>query len=196
MSDGSSLPLKKQLFYFIRHAETDWNTQKLCQGWRDIPLNESGLLAAKAFALSTKNYKIPCIVSSSLTRALQTAKEIHEVHPDVALHVIPELRERCWGSLEGASSEEMYAIEKLEDADPFFHPGKGVESRSDFRKRLLKGIALSLEIDPHPWIVSHGRLFMELCFALNISPLNQLLNCQLVEIAPDKDGWKMTNVIC
>lgn len=184
--------LLREHFYFTRHGQTDWNAQKLCQGHRDIPLNEKGLLEAKTLAAKQRHLEIPCIVSSSLTRALQTAKVIRETHPKAALHIVPELSERGWGSLEGISSEEMYAIEELEEQDPLYNPGRGVEERHAFRSRVLRAIHLAQNHHPHPFIVSHGRVFMELCFILRIAPIRQIPGCQTFEVKPTSDSWIIT----
>jgi len=190
MKNTSIANLEQFHFFFVRHAETSWNAQKLCQGQKDIPLNEKGLNEAKTFALQTQRLNIPCIISSPLSRALQTAKAIHDIHSYATLHIIPELAERNWGDLEGISSEQMYEIERLEEEDPSYNCGRGVETRSDFRQRVLRGILKSQKQSPHPLIVSHGRVFMELCTILSIPPVRQLLNCQLVQISPNDAGWE------
>jgi broad specificity phosphatase PhoE len=35
------------LLYYIRHGETDWNTQARLQGQRDIPINANGQAQAR-----------------------------------------------------------------------------------------------------------------------------------------------------
>ena len=62
--------LLKKDFFFVRHAETDWNNRKLCQGQKDIPLNEKGSEEAKVFAGEMAKLDIDCLVSSPLSRAL------------------------------------------------------------------------------------------------------------------------------
>ncbi len=181
--------IAKKRFFFVRHAETNWNHQKLCQGQKDIPLDEKGLLEARAFALETQNVNIACIVSSPLSRALQTAKEIYCIHPSAQFHIIAELAERSWGDLEGMSNEEMYAVERCEEKDSFYTSERGIEPRSVFRARVLRGILEAQKVSPHPLIVSHGRVFMELCHLFGLPLIRQLSNCQLVEIAPTTKGW-------
>jgi broad specificity phosphatase PhoE len=180
---------KKHLF-FVRHAETDWNDKKLCQGQEDIPLNEKGIRRAKAIAEDLKDKSISCIVTSPLMRAMQTANEIKHFHLNTKLHVVSDLQERNWGELEGISSEEMYAIEKLEEENPLYSPGRGVEQRLEFRKRVLKGFIEAQRYDPHPFVVSHGRVFMELCYILNIPPIRQLANCQIIKLTVNNSSWK------
>lgn len=178
-------------FFFLRHAETDWNNQKLCQGQKDIPLSKKGYQEAKAFAATSTNFNFDCIVSSPLSRALETAKEIHQVHSNASLYIVPELSERCWGLLEGISSEEMYSIEHLESNDLSYYPEKGVEPRCVFRQRVIKGISIAQTLHQHPLIVSHGRVFFELCHILDVPPLLQIQNCQLMKIDPIFNTWKI-----
>lgn len=180
----------KEPFFFARHGETDWNRKQLCQGQKDIPLNEKGLLEAKAFALECRDFNIQCIASSSLTRALETAQELHKFHPQAKFLISQELSERGWGELEGISSEQMYAIEREEEQNPDYTPGFGVETKEVFRRRILSAIARVQTVHPNPWIISHGRVFLEICFALGMAPIRQISNCELFKISPTESGWK------
>ena len=60
----------------IRHGETDYNKNKIFQGWDDVPLNKQGLMQAKKVANRLKEEAIDAFYSSDLSRALDTAKEI------------------------------------------------------------------------------------------------------------------------
>jgi broad specificity phosphatase PhoE len=181
----------KDHFFFLRHAQTDWNNQKLCQGQRDIPLSQKGYQEAKAFATESVDLNFFCIVSSPLSRALETAKEIHQAHSNACFHVVEELTERYWGLLEGISSEKMYSIEHLEETDPSYSPENGVEPRSVFQQRVIKGISIAQTFHQHPLIVSHGRVFFELCRILDMPPLRQIQNCQLLKIVPVFNTWEI-----
>lgn len=186
--------IEREYFFFLRHAETDWNDRKLCQGQRDIPLNKKGYEEAKNFAIRSAKLNFDCIVSSPLSRALETAKEIHQVHSNASFHVVPELSERCWGSLEGISSEEMYLIEQEENRDASYSPGKGVEPRTVFRERIIRGISIAQTHYRHPLIVSHGRVFLELCRILGIPPVVQIQNCLLMKVNPIFNDWEIKQV--
>ncbi|MBX7067001.1 MAG: histidine phosphatase family protein [Parachlamydiales bacterium] len=179
----------KKRFFFARHGETDWNSRHLCQGQQDIPLNEKGILEAQRLVSESRHLDIPCIVSSSLMRAIQTAKAIQEAHPRATFHVVPELAERCWGGLEGMPSEEMYAIEKLEEQNPLYIVQHGAESRVNFHRRVRYGMSLAQSYHDHPFIVSHGRVFLELCFILGLPPIRQIPSCKIFEIVPVSNKW-------
>jgi len=184
-------PIEQKYFFFVRHAQTDWNRQKICQGQRDIPLSLKGYQEAKTLAADSLKVSIECIVTSPLSRALETAKEIHKAKPHAKLHIIPELSERSWGSLEGMSSHEMYDIERLEENDASYFPGNGVEPRGTFNQRVLQAISIAQTFHEHPLLVSHGRVFIELCRILGIPPLRQIPNCQLVKISPRNESWEI-----
>lgn len=182
--------LKK--FFFVRHAETPWNEKNICQGQKDIPLSQKGHEKAKFFANHLCELQFDSIVSSPLCRALVSAKEIHDLHPHAEFYTLAELSERSWGELEGISSQEMYEIEKLEENDPSYTPGKKVEKRQEFRKRVEKGIAIAQSNSLHPLIISHGRVFLEICLILGMPLIRQIPNCQLIEIALNGNGWHAT----
>lgn len=186
--------IKRKHFFFLRHAETDWNDQKLCQGQKNVHLNEKGYQEAKAFAKKSASLNFDCLVSSPLSRALDTAKAIHQVHSHASFHIVPELSERCWGLLEGIPSDEMYFIEHLESSDSSYIPEKGIELRSVFRQRVIQGISIAQTFHQHPLIVSHGRVFLELCHILDLPPVLQIRNCQLIKIAPIFNAWAMNTL--
>ncbi len=85
----------------------------------------------------------------------------------------------------------MYAIEEEENNDPSYIPGHQVETRSVFRERVSQAILFAQTIHPHPLIVSHGRVFTELCHLLGLPPIQQIPNCQLVKLMPNNKGWEM-----
>lgn len=64
----------KRNLYIFRHGETDWNIAKKMQGIADIPLNEHGIAQAHDLADKLSNVHFDCIYTSSLSRAVQTAK--------------------------------------------------------------------------------------------------------------------------
>ncbi|MBI3336224.1 class I tRNA ligase family protein [Candidatus Peregrinibacteria bacterium] len=68
----------------VRHGETDWNKEERSQGWTDTPLNATGKRQVLACAKKLKKKKFDFILSSDLTRAIQTAeilaKELNVPH--------------------------------------------------------------------------------------------------------------------
>ncbi|NIP37755.1 MAG: histidine phosphatase family protein [Candidatus Dadabacteria bacterium] len=84
----------------IRHGETEWNKQGLCQGISDINLSEFGKVQASCLSESLKDSTIDSIYSSNLKRAYETARLIAENH-DVNVEVEDGLREMDQGDFEG-----------------------------------------------------------------------------------------------
>ncbi|PMQ02029.1 MAG: phosphoglycerate mutase [Dictyoglomus sp. NZ13-RE01] len=64
--------------FLIRHGETDWNREGRYQGRTDVPLNERGKRQAQVLAEFLYQEGISLIFSSSLKRAIETAKPLAE----------------------------------------------------------------------------------------------------------------------
>lgn len=95
-----------QLFYLIRHGETDWNRRGLLQGHTDIELNALGERQAQQLGVFMKSLKIQYIVSSDLKRAVRTA-EISMPGFTSGLAQDPRLREVYLGEAEGSDRHRM-----------------------------------------------------------------------------------------
>lgn len=90
----------KQDFYIFRHGQTDYNAEKRVQSFLDIPLNGVGIEQAQALAKNLTGVKFDCIYSSTLSRALDTAK-IVVGKKTIKIITDPGLRERNLGVLCG-----------------------------------------------------------------------------------------------
>ena len=62
--------------YFIRHGETDWNTETRLQGRTDIPLNKNGRYVAELTRDALKDVPFDMAFTSPLGRARETAEII------------------------------------------------------------------------------------------------------------------------
>ncbi len=60
--------------YIIRHGQTDWNVLRRLQGRTDISLNENGRSSARATAEGMKDIHFDGVISSPLSRAMETAQ--------------------------------------------------------------------------------------------------------------------------
>ncbi len=89
----------------VRHGETDWNREGRIQGWLDIELNELGRKQAMSLADELKEEKIESIYSSSLRRALETAKLIAKSH-SLEVKEEPNLKEINQGEWQGLTVDE------------------------------------------------------------------------------------------
>ena len=143
--------MKKQLYVF-RHGETDWNKEKRCQGWLDIPLNANGIEQAKNLANVFWPINLDVIYSSPLSRALETAKIVARSN-NARILTHDDLRERNFGVLGGkivkiTTNPENEQLDFSKDViimpanlmqDPDFAPENG-ESRNDMRSRFFAAI--------------------------------------------------------
>lgn len=100
------------LLYLIRHGETDWNTERKCQGFSDIPLNSTGHRQAEAIARHLSTTRLEAIYSSTLSRAYETALAIARYH-DATVQTTDALRELNQGEFDGLTLSEL--VEKHGD---------------------------------------------------------------------------------
>jgi broad specificity phosphatase PhoE len=147
--------------YFVRHGQTNWNLERRVQGQQDEPeLTELGRQqAADAATRLLCGARIALLLSSDLTRAVQTAEIIGEALCLTPV-ITPLLREQALGSLEGLSTRQATdALAAVELTDPDRRYGGG-ESRNDVLARvrqLLADLQLGgLEEGAGVGLVSHG----------------------------------------
>lgn len=157
--------LKNISFYFLRHGQTDYNTQRLFTGQHDIPLNPTGIDQAKEAALQLKNSGIQVIASSPLKRALQTANIISQAL-EVPIVVIDDLKEGNWGILQGKNIDQH---NELIDLWVKGHPIKDSESYANFVQRVIRGTNQALTLLDPVLIVAHGGVYDEIIGALKIA---------------------------
>jgi len=145
----------------IRHGETDWNIEGRYQGQSDIPLNQNGMQQARDMAHRLRHYQFDAIISSDLSRALQTA-EILSKTSNAPLRIDSRLREINQGEWEGmlfADIRSLYAKafkERLRNPLEVAPPGG--ETVGQVRQRVLDALQEIVEQFPDGIvaIVSHG----------------------------------------
>ncbi len=96
------------ILWLIRHGETDWNREGRWQGWRDVPLNATGLAQAEAMAerLAGAGVAFGALYASPLRRALQTAQPTaHRL--GLEIRIDERLREIHQGAFEGLTHAEI-----------------------------------------------------------------------------------------
>jgi probable phosphoglycerate mutase len=119
-------------FFLVRHGETEWNRLRKIQGISDIPLNDTGRSQAPALGDILSKHRFDLIVSSPLSRALETAQIVARKLGMPAPLVIQDLVERNYGEAEGSSGLEL---------DTLYPPGTeipGREDRADVTKRVVR----------------------------------------------------------
>lgn len=86
--------------HIVRHGQTSWNVEMRAQGHRDIPLDEEGERQAIRLVRSFEDVRIDRIVSSDLSRAMQTADPVAK-WMGLGVELRADLRERSFGTWEG-----------------------------------------------------------------------------------------------
>lgn len=129
--------------WLIRHGETDWNAAQRLQGWRDIPLNDTGKNQAKSVQrfLDQQRIAFDGVLSSDLQRAIQTAQIAFAQH-QYPIEQIPALRERNYGIYEGHPWQSLTQLPnepapKINLRDPNLDVPEG-ESLLIFHQRIIE----------------------------------------------------------
>lgn len=122
---------------FIRHGETDWNKAKRIQGWTNIPLNDTGRKQAQQACKRLNDKEWNLLMTSPLSRANETA-EILNTNLQLPIETNDNLRERCYGKVEGMLRDErvrLYPNGEYPEA----------ESRSDVIQRIERFLQFTLK---------------------------------------------------
>ncbi|PZE67519.1 MULTISPECIES: histidine phosphatase family protein [unclassified Curtobacterium] len=141
------------LLSLVRHGETDWNRQRRIQGSTDVPLNDTGRRQAAETAVLLARRSFDAVVSSPLSRALETgtiiASHLGLPTPDG----YDGLRERAYGEAEGLTHEDI-AARWPHDAVP------GRESRAALLDRVTETLAeIAVRYDAGAVVVAtHGAV--------------------------------------
>lgn len=184
-------------FHFLRHGQTDWNVEKRMQGRADIPLNENGIAQAQAAAEHYTDYSIDRIISSPQQRAHVTAQHVAE-RLGVPLELDTRLIERCCGTLEGLTQEEIAASDPAVLYDPTIANDwygdrpmpKGGETREQVADRAHSAVMEHLTRYPAETIlfVAHGAWFRALVHRLGGGYIHSD-NATPYIFTPNGDDW-------
>jgi uncharacterized phosphatase len=119
-------------FFLVRHGETEWNRLRKIQGISDIPLNDTGRAQAAALGDILAKHRFDLLVSSPLSRALETAQILAKKLTMPAPLVISDLIERNYGQAEGSTGAELDKVYPSGTEIP------GREDRADVTKRVVR----------------------------------------------------------
>lgn len=179
----------------IRHGETDWNVALKYQGTSDIPLNANGRQQAEALAGAMKGESWDHIVSSPLSRAMDTAKAIATAIGIPHEEIVPDKRtqERAYGDAEGMTIPEREAVwpdgnwPGLEDWEDVAHRGLAVLEelvRDHAGQRVL--------------IVCHGGFINAILATLSHGEVGTgktvILNTSRTDITWDGSSWTIGDI--
>jgi len=118
----------------IRHGETFANAQFRLQGASDGPLTDLGERQIELLGKHLKSFQIDFVISSDLSRAVQTAEAIAK-HHDINVETTPLIREWDCGVWDGRTAEVFLdMLEKSGKPISEFLP-EGGEMLAEVRKR-------------------------------------------------------------
>lgn len=100
LRECSELEASRTEIILVRHGETDWNAEGRIQGHHDTRLNRRGLNQAAAVDAALAAEGLDRLISSDLSRALDTARAI-AASTGLSVDLEPDLREWDLGVLVG-----------------------------------------------------------------------------------------------
>ena len=94
----------------VRHGQTEWNQLGRIQGRTDIPLNDTGIMQARAAGEGLSQRRIDAVYSSPMQRAFDTATEIARPHglPVISLDDIIEIDFGLWEKKTADELKKLY----------------------------------------------------------------------------------------
>jgi broad specificity phosphatase PhoE len=161
-----------------RHGETDWNRERRLQGHTDRPLSEEGRRQALALAEELEQ-PLDAVYASDLARAHETARIVAErLGLDVV--VLPELRERDFGTWEGLTDDEIH--ERFPEARN--GPWGDAESREEMLGRVSEALGriASAHPDGRVLVITHGGPVRALLTACDGGEAGSIGNCSVHRI--------------
>lgn len=158
--------------YFVRHGETQWNTEKRFQGSKNSPLTALGWEQARKIAKDLKEIPFAALYSSSLGRARDTVLEVAKGR-EMEAEILDEFIEIHMGNLEGRTKMD-FAAEFPEQYENYVHASThydpriyGGESFSAIQERIQRGlekITKRHQEGENVLVVSHG-MTLQILFA-------------------------------
>jgi broad specificity phosphatase PhoE len=173
---GNSKVDKEILYHLtlLRHGESTGNVQGLLQGQADYELSPFGRQQTQRLAKrwTAEAAYFERIISSPLTRALQTA-EIIATALNVSIEIDPDWMERDFGKLSGRilSEEDLKSLRRSFKI-PSEPLGETGESQWDAYHRVERAVINILQRPPGRYlVVAHGGIINQaLHYILGLSP--------------------------
>ncbi len=189
----STVPDTFTTLVLVRHGETEWNLTHRYQGTTDIPLNETGREQARRVAGALGHDDWDTIVSSPLSRAMETARAIAAATGIESIAEDRDLQERGYGEAEGLTLAERERT----------WPGgdwPGLESWDDVATRTMTAIE-RIAADhrgQRVLVVCHGGVINSILAVLSKGELGTgktvILNTSLTTLTQRGDEWTIGTV--
>lgn len=131
---GVGIDNSRRDVYLLRHGRTPLNADGKLRGRIDTPLDAVGRLEAAALGELFASVPLGAVVSSPLSRAVDTATTVASRHRHLRVEVDADLGDRDWGPWAGhRETEVIEQFGRLDDAP-------GVEDPEAFRRRTVAAI--------------------------------------------------------
>ena len=139
--------------YLVRHGETEWARLGRHTGRTDVPLTEAGRVQARAIADRLAGVRLGRVLSSPLSRALETARlagygDVVEVEPDLA--------EWDYGAYEGRTTPEIR--QSVRGWTIWEEGPRGGESAADVTARVDRVLAALDGAEGNVALFAHGHV--------------------------------------
>lgn len=154
--------------YVVRHGKTAWNLEHKCQGISDIPLIEEGRTKAKELSSLVKTLDIDVVISSPLSRAIETAKLLTD--NEMPINIDDRLIERDWGMNEGMVVD---SLDQIDCWDVILNTNvQNIERVQDFMKRISEFLedTKNKYPDKNVLVVSHSAVLRVIHYLLGDIP--------------------------
>jgi broad specificity phosphatase PhoE len=134
----------------VRHGETEWSRTGRHTGRSDPPLTEEGERQAQAVGEALRGRSFAVVLSSPLTRALETAR-LAGFEPELR----DDLAEWDYGEYDGLTTPEIR--EQVPDWTIWGYGALGGESVEQLSDRADRVVAELLTVDGDVLVFSHGH---------------------------------------
>ena len=178
--------------FLVRHGETEGAASGRHTGWTDIPLNDRGRRQAKQLKERLDEETFALVVSSPLSRALETC---HLVGLGDRAIVDPDLREWDYGAYEGLTTDKIR--EDVPGWTIWSDRVRDGERIAEVAARLDRVIERSLAADGDVALFAHGHALRILAARWIEMPPAHGRHLTLDTASTSVLGWERdTRVIC
>ena len=177
----------------FRHGETLWNKIKILTGFRDISMNQEGIIQVKNACDRLKKYNFDIVFTSNQKRALESCDIIEQqLNKKFKIIKTDALKERNYGIFTGRYKEELeklYTKNGLLQLKKSYHyrPVFG-ESLSDVKIRAGNYfdyfIYPCLQQNKNVLLVSHSNTIRALLVHLKIHDTKSIENIKIPNAFP------------
>lgn len=182
-------------FFLMRHGETNTNRNHIWQGSQDIPLNENGREQAREVARIVREINPEYVITSNLSRAIETGELAAHLVKDARFIIDPDLRERNCGEAEGLTTEEIskrYGISMTMTSRELDNV-PGAEPYEDFAGRVISTLEKIYNRygETKILLVSHGGVIRTFYEETTAKLPNGIVfnNCSILSLVMHNNSW-------